>query len=174
MKYVLHLVIHKRNHYMPVVEQEHRHFQLLKPKNLILALFVVSAAVGVAVAVNFHLARTACSNPFTGSILNEAARSLDQSKQVQLQSVVKTIRAKHNFDRDPNCMYVVVSYDIYTSNITSARDDLNKLKQVYNAKQGLDAALGKTESIATYENYVDVLERAYAGDVIQSRTIPNI
>jgi len=159
---------------MPVVEREHKQVKLLQPKNLILAVVGVLAIVAIAITANVQLARTTCSNPFARSILTEAAKYLDQSKQQQLQPVVAKIRAKRNFDKDPNCMYVVVSYDIFSSSIVSARADLNKLKKIHGANQGFDSALGKTESIATLESYVKVLERAATGDTIQTTSEPNL
>lgn len=82
----------------------------------------------------------AASSICSKSVITEANVPLANSDQVALTPVVDKIKKLKGFDTDPNCLYVVLQYDLATGDAAASRNDLNKYEKVYDPVVGLSDA----------------------------------
>ena len=87
-------------------------------------------------------AATGCQDTSENGVLAEASKLLDARKSGELKPVVAKIQAIKDYDKDPNCMNVVVTYYINISDLNNARTNLEKLEKVYDMSQGFSTVLG--------------------------------
>lgn len=113
------------------------------PKWLRLTIVIV-LIVGIAggAAWGFMQLRNKKTSVCTGGengLATQAAAVLNPDTVNELGEVVKNIQGTKNYETDPNCLFPVVQYYIYTSNQQAAQDSFNKLQAVYGDSTGFDA-----------------------------------
>ncbi len=64
-------------------------------------------------------------------LLTRSKVSLEPPQPAELSKVAAEIRNLSGYDTDPNCLYVVVNYNLQVSDSESARSNFNKLKDNY-------------------------------------------
>lgn len=93
-------------------------------------------------------------------LLTEAAGVLEASKYMELRTVVDKIQALPSYEEDPNCLNVVVTYYINTSDYTQAKSYMDKLEAAYRASRGFSPLLGdQAKTIETLRADVEFLEK---------------
>lgn len=75
-------------------------------------------------------------------LIRESAPLLQAQDGVGLQSTVKTIEALPGYQSDANCMYIVVSADIYVGDSERSAKNLKQLESVYSSRAGYSAEFG--------------------------------
>ena len=128
---------------------------------------LVTAGVGLYNYQNKRLAKlkSACTSSASG-ILLEASSFLAPEKSTELKPIVEKIRALPNYDKDPNCLNVVVIYYINTTDPKNAREMFDKLTKVYNPKRGfadvLKVPAGKDiDQLRTGVEFVEKLDQEF-------------
>lgn len=86
------------------------------------------------------------------TILREASQALDPTQATKLQPIVVKIEALQDFDKDQNCLYIVLTYYINSDNPQLARATFNKLNGIYDPTLGFSPKLGlHTKDLAALE-----------------------
>lgn len=81
--------------------------------------------------------------------------------------LVDTIKGLKDYDFDPNCMYIIVRYDIMTSNSVAAREHLLRLRRVYNKNIGYSKLFApSTLTLADIDTAIQAMEK---NDTYRSR-----
>lgn len=140
--------------------------QLLARHPRILILLVVLVFGIAAGAVSFiyisdrkaPLAKIAC----TDTLLEKADSQINDPKKVNdLTKTVNTIKTQANYEKDANCLDVMVSYYIRVGDPENASVYLTKLEQAYNPKTGFSPKLIKVSTnIQTLKDQVAFLRQA--------------
>lgn len=101
-----------------------------------------------------------CKDMSEKGILREASRSLGPTEHEQLKPVVERIRAIPNHENNPDCLNVITTYYINSSDYENARAYLDKLNEVYVPNQGFSKFLGPdAKNIETLRADVAFLEK---------------
>lgn len=149
----------------------------LRYKRRIKLALILLAVLLVALIVYFLFnqsrlnARPVCSD----QQLEQASTVLDRSKVEELKPIAESIQQLERFDRDPNCLYVVVSYYIYMEDPSNARTFFEKLKKAYIPDQGFSSKLGdRTKTLEDLELEVGFVEKVAQERKDNLRSIPNM
>ena len=100
-----------------------------------------------------------CTTKSNVANLMQAAGAIRTNNIAKQQQAVAKIQKLPNYQKDPNCLYAVVSYYINRSDAKDANLYLNELIKVYNVKQGYSGVFVAPLSIATQKNDVATIER---------------
>jgi hypothetical protein len=95
----------------------------------------------------------------SASMLKSADASLAPTQTKTLAPIVASIQKLPNYQYDPNCLYILVSYYANTSNTASASMYLNDLEKVYKPYQPFSKYIG-VDSIAPLQAKVAYLVKA--------------
>lgn len=105
-------------------------------------------------------ASDACTSKAAGDILKQASQKLAPEKTKELKPYVDKIKTLKDYDKDPNCLYLVVVYDVNTHNDAQASQNYSRFNEVYNNKVGLDSKLSsESNPQENLKNKVDNLYR---------------
>lgn len=119
--------------------------------------------------------RTSTSQVCTDSIVEPASRSLDPLKVGELKLVAEEIKQLKRFDRDPDCLYILVVYSINSVDTVAARQYFASLKEVYDQSMGFDPRLqAKSNSLAKLEDDISSAETSAREAQENSIFIPNM
>ena len=114
------------------------------------------------------VAKKVCSR----AIIREASGPLDNLDQLALAPIAEKIKTEKDFDKDPNCLYIVLQYALGQSNASLSQDYYNKLEKVYNPAAGFSNAFTTaTVSLKTMKTSIDVLQ---ANAKAQQSNMPKI
>lgn len=80
------------------------------------------------------------------SLLKQAGRQIDSRAILQLQATTKQVRSLPNYTIDPNCDFILLQYDLLTSNASAAQSDFATFQHSYQIGDGVDSALGRTSN----------------------------
>ena len=72
-----------------------------------------------------------CSSAAAGSVLKDASNALDPKKVNELAAVAERIQKLPNYQKDQNCLYVVVYYYVNAYRYPEARSNLDQLEKIY-------------------------------------------
>jgi hypothetical protein len=75
------------------------------------------------------------------AVLEKAKPALDVNKVAELEPQAKAIEQIDGYDTDVNCLYVVLTYYINTSDGIKARELYNKLVAVYDPAEGYETVI---------------------------------
>jgi hypothetical protein len=89
-----------------------------------------------------------CTTKQNFPILMQAAGYIYQGNYQKLSQSITAIEKLKNYQYDPNCLYAVLTYNIYTGNIKDATNYLNDLKRVY-PRQGFSKVYVDPSNLAT-------------------------
>jgi hypothetical protein len=73
----------------------------------------------------------ACTSPAANNDLQQAAASFNASDVTVLGSVVNNIKELPDYQNDPNCLYVLTMYSVYSGNLTNAKKYLSQFNSLY-------------------------------------------
>ena len=119
-------------------------------------------------------AKTNCSEQTTEActVLKEAVALLDPGKVKELSVIVEKIIKIKGYDKDPNLLYVILTYYINLSDGGNSRKTYDSLKNIYNENVGYDSLLENAKKPVDLEPIVVFLEKR-AGEVEKnSYTVP--
>ena len=128
-------------------------------KNLrwLIPLIVVVIAVGIiAIVININSNKNnqnVCSN----SIINQAYSNFSPNNINSLSTTVSTITKLKNYQKDPNCMYILTIYYINIANPTKAQNSLNTVIKDKTIK--LDQLLLKHSSLSKLNQTISYLKK---------------
>lgn len=128
-----------------------KHKKNLKPLIIVAIVAVLLLAIGVFAVVSRNgskqndqsqnvTRKTVCSN----EIITEAGPLITEGSGSQLTAVAKKVMALPEFDRDPNCLYIVVNSYVNVSDAANGRKYYDKLKVVYDPQAGYSRSFGDT------------------------------
>jgi hypothetical protein len=156
---------------MPIVEEDKT------SRNKRVSIFAAGSIVVLIIATvsvtAYQMSQSGCNSSSGQDLLKQAAHSLDQSKQKVLRPIVAQIRNLPNFDQDQNCLYVVVSYDVFSSNASDGRINIDKLIKISGPSHAYSPILGKTQDIASLESDITLLEKSTTEPYIQTTSVNN-
>jgi hypothetical protein len=113
-------------------EIKRSHFLLILFLTFIL-IFLIFLIIYKKQSVNKSLA--ICSSDSNKSILIEASKYLNPIQSSKLFDVAQRITKLKNFNKDPNCDYIMLSYNL-GYNYTNANYYYNQLNKYYSSKTG--------------------------------------
>lgn len=105
-----------------------------------------------------------CSTPQNNYLLKQAVPlfNYNSSNIVALGGIISKIEKLPNYQKDPNCDYVVLTYYIYTGNLASASIYMTRLEQSYNSKKGYSEILAPSaKSISNLKRQIAEIQQAY-------------
>jgi hypothetical protein len=105
---------------------------------------------------NANAISSACTSSEAGAILQTAATDFSPSKTTQLSDVVNSIEQLPNYQKDPNCLYVITMYNVYADNESGAQTYLSEFNKIYK-NEPLSTYLTHFASVATLREYVATL-----------------
>jgi len=83
-----------------------------------------------------------CKRQASSPIYKDAVRYLDAGRTTKLKDVVNKIKNQEQYDKDPNCLYPVVSYYLFMHDADNARKNYDLLEKAYNSKKGFSKDYG--------------------------------
>jgi hypothetical protein len=107
------------------------------------AAVLVVIIVGLGLYFGWPEPKVVVPDGCSSQLLGRAAVVLDPTKVGELEPITDEIRQAPKYDQDPNCLYVLVTYYINTSDGTLAKEANNKLEKVYNPEKGYDEAIAR-------------------------------
>lgn len=146
----------------PVVSEFSHRRGLLKELHKYDSIFITVAIVVIVIVAAFlinnyrndHKVAVVCSS----SLINQSEANFSYVKLSQLSKNVSTIKKLSNYQRDPNCMYVLTVYYTNSSQPTQAESSLNTLNK-YSKDQKLDSSLVKYKSVADLSQEISNMEK---------------
>jgi hypothetical protein len=134
--------------------------------NKLIMLVVAVLIIGIA-SITWHNHQkkiTKVNNPCSDALLKEAAANFDGKKLAALEKIVAQIKSIPNYQRDPNCMYVLTSYYITSSDPANASKSFGLLKQDYKPTPGFSPILQtNSTTMSTLESEIIALEGNQTG-----------
>lgn len=92
-------------------------------------------------------------------LLNQAAPLLEEKKYKELEPIARQIEGLKNYDKDPNCLFVVTTYYINVTDAKNARLNYDKLMLIYTPETQLQPAIAaKVRSPYTMRSSIEFLE----------------
>ncbi len=151
------------DHLTHKVELSGRVTTVQKPHNKKLILLVVVFLILLAAAGYFwytkqQSAKTAKNPVCAEDLLHQAEPLLDSSKREQLKPLVDNIKSKKNYDKDANCLYIVVTYHVNMAEGKNARKYFEQLKQIYDPNKRFSLTVGKHGGIEDLQLQVEYAE----------------
>lgn len=118
-------------------------FRRLRSKKFIVLILVLAAAGGAYWYTSRPKPNEISPGPkCSPQILRKARGSLDPTRLGYLEPTVREIEAIPGYDQDPNCLAVVLTYYMNSTNLQKSEEVFTKLEQTYDADTGYNAALG--------------------------------
>ena len=99
-----------------------------------------------------------CTTRSNSIILQQAGEAIIASNVAGQQQAVEKIQKLPNYQKDPNCLYVVVNYYISKGDTQNSSQYFAKLQSVYNPKQGFSKIFVIPKSIATLQSNITVMK----------------
>lgn len=151
------------DHLTHKVELSGRVTTVQKPHNKKLILFIVVFLILLATAGYFwytkqQAAKTAKNPVCNEDLLQRAGLLLDSTKREDLKPIVNEIQKKKNYEKDANCLYVVVTYYANVADGKNARANFEKLKRIYDPNKRFSLIVGKHGGIEELKLQVEYAE----------------
>lgn len=118
-----------------VGEQPPSHKKLYTIIGCVVVVLFLFAAVTVIYTNRKQTVSGVCSRD--QALIDAAATALDPSKIPELAQVVSKIQSISGYESDPNCLYPIVEYYVYTNDATAAKSSLIQLEAVFDSQVGL-------------------------------------
>ncbi len=119
-------------------------------KKMLISVVAIALVIGLAVFVvlprfrdssNQKMYSNACVNE--EGLLASVQPLFVYDELDELKIFADRIQALEKFEQDPNCLYVLVRFNVLNNEATAARQNLDKYKALYISEEGLDDALGE-------------------------------
>ncbi len=133
-------------------------FKLIYRKiKVILIFFILLVIVFVLGTViynhqNMSSSSNVCTTNNNQDILKADSKYIISDNIAKQQVLVKKVEKLPNYQKDPNCLYVIVNYYINISNIKMATIYYEKLKKIYNPKISFSPYLNPSKSLTDLKN----------------------
>ena len=98
---------------------------------------------------------SSCTN--NSSLLNNASKAIISNNITSQSKIVNQIKKIPNYQKDPNCLYIMTSYYINTSNASEASSYLNKLEKIFNTSKGFSSKLSSLASLNDIKSEVSAM-----------------
>lgn len=85
--------------------------------------------------------------------------SRDHANREKLRPIALKIEQTQGYDKNPNCLYVVLTYYMQYGDAEKSRTHLDKLEKVYDTEAGFSQLLGPTKTIEELRKFNDFLQR---------------
>ncbi len=128
-------------------------------------LVLVTSAVSLLAFNHRHTGQLSKSPVCGRDVLDKAGSALRSHRDADLGTVVSAIMKLPRFDTDPNCLLVVLNYDVYRGDPKAGRLHLDQLNRVYEPSMGFDRAISSMApgwEITTLNADVNYLEKVAA------------
>lgn len=99
--------------------------------SLIVAGILVVTVVAAGVFVYNHRQAAKISSVCGNSIAHNASTQTQLQNQTTFGELVGQIKAKPNYDKDPNCLYIIAEYQMVMNDLDGAQASINKLTADY-------------------------------------------
>ncbi len=106
------------------------------------------------------VAAHACSDSF---IVQRANPALQQSDTNVITALAKLVQTKSNYDKDPNCLYIVTLYYGVIADKSNTKASFTKLKTIYDPKVGFSPAFSPKAELSILEGYVQSVDNTTGG-----------
>lgn len=102
-----------------------------------------------------------CNTPQNEYLLKDAVANFGPANVPALKSIITKIQQLPNYQKDPNCDYVVLTYYINAANVNNANVYLSKLEQTYNPKERYNKYLQPAAlSVDSLKREISILQSA--------------
>lgn len=140
----------------------------------ILMLAILALGIGFAPTITKKYKSMSKVSVCSDATLGEAAGVMGRDKVFELKPIAEKIQNTKDYDRDPNCLYVVLGYYINSYDPDNAKKHLTMLKKVHDPNIGYKAPLGsKVKDIATLESEIEFITIKSAEIKNSIMTVPN-
>lgn len=119
-------------------------------KKMLIILVAIVLVIGLTIFVLVPRVRESTEKKQQGSacvneegLLAEAKQLFSYDELDELKVMADRIQTLEKFEQDPNCLYVLVRFNVLNNDALAARQNLDKYKAVYSSEDGLDEALGE-------------------------------
>lgn len=146
----------------------------IKKLTIILGLLIVVAIAVLMLVVNKQ-GGNKVSGPVVCSgrspdVLKEASGLLVPEKSSELKPIAEKIRTLPEYDKDPDCLGVLVTYYTNITDPKTAREILDKLNAIYNPEKGFTSSYkasgGKgIEELRTGVEFVEKLDQEFKNNM---------
>jgi hypothetical protein len=154
-----------------VVMAESKGYFKLKTRTGRLTAGVLSVFIMAAAVAGYQLSHpaSACSDSF----LKSAGMHFDGQHRSELINDVAEIQAKKEYIKDPNCLYVVMEYNIHSSDSAKATQTYALLQKAYDPAKGFSHSLGPNlQTMADFKKSLSFLKQYNAELLRNSFGIP--
>lgn len=103
-------------------------------------LIVVLGLVGVGIQAvrdrEARISKNICNGRDNNAFYTSVAPKLYSRRYRELSADVVKVKLTKDYQKDANCLYVLVYYYVSVSDAVNAKDNYSKLEKVYNSKKG--------------------------------------
>lgn len=92
-------------------------------------------------------------------LLNSAASAFINNNLNTERQLTTRVKSLTNYQKDPNCLYIVTNYYINNGNESNAAKYLNQLQKVYNPKVGFSPKLMGTYSLSQLTSDINTMNQ---------------
>lgn len=134
---------------------------LTKRRLLVIGAIILVFAIASAVTYLYQQQAVSaiCDGSETNATYKSASNYLNPTATQNLGTIVKTIEASRGYEKDPNCMYIALTYYLNISDAEKARQRYDKFAAVYDQKEGLVKVLSsRNVSAERLKSDVELLE----------------
>lgn len=138
-------------------------FRIPNKKALAIGLGLIAIVIAgiIAVTTSREVKPAVTTRGCSSSLNRQAATVLAPERLEQLDPIVDKIVKIPGYEKDANCLYIVLAFYINSSNASNSQRYLSKLERVYNPKVGYDPALeaAQAKTPAELQPTVDFLQQ---------------
>jgi len=124
----------------------------------VIAMVVIAAGLFIYVRENakYKASTGKTAAVCTADTIKAATPYLSAGKRTQLKPIADKVKSTKNYDHDPNCLLITLTYAIYTSDAKNSQEEMAKLKKVYDPKDGFSTDFGPSRpSMESLQRAVD-------------------
>jgi hypothetical protein len=123
-----------------------------------IAVVVVFGTLMIVALAGYQVLRP--KPPCSDSFLKSAGMHFDGPHRPQLIKDVAQIQLKKDYTKDPNCLYVVMEYNIHSSDSAKATKTYALLQKAYDPSKGFSHSLGPNrKTMADFKASVKFLKK---------------
>lgn len=147
-----------------VVTETRRPFGgLFSNKAFMRYLWIVLAGIVVLTGGVVYLNRrssNSVAHVCSDSLLQQASSQYANGNVSELTLSAGQIKSLKSYARDPNCMYAIIEYQLLTSDLASAKSNINALKQSHSSFVFSKALDNGSASIKRLQSQYDIMQNA--------------
>ncbi len=104
----------------------------------VVAIVIGAAVLAVALIINHTggFANNKCGGRGSDTFYKNAADVLQKMNQEDMQNLITEVEKQDGFTKDQNCLYALVSSELYLNQVPSAISHMQQLDAVYDSSEG--------------------------------------